>query len=188
MRPAWIAGVCVIFILGVPRVGYALEAADLQRLLHERKARDLRFVEIRESPRLPKPLESRGTLHATSESLEKRVEWPSAEIWRILPDRMEWVAGDGAAVKSVRFDKAPAAGALADGLRLAVSGELLALQRRFAVSIDGDASGWSATLKPRDAQLARFVEALTIKGVGGTMKTLVVVQVRGGRTTTELLH
>jgi hypothetical protein len=188
MRAGWCAAMCVILTAGLPRACHALEVVDLQRLLQEGKARELRYVEIRESPRLPKPRESRGSLRATSESLVKRVDWPQAETWRILTDRMEWMSSDGSAVKFVRFDKAPAAGALADGLRLAVSGDLMALQRRFTVSIDGDASDWSVTLKPRDAQLARFIETLTIKGVGGTMKTLVVAEVRGGRTTTELLH
>ena len=188
MRSGLIALVCVIFTVGSPRVSHALEAAALQRLLQEGKARELRYVEIRESPHLPKPRESRGSLRATSESLEKRVEWPRKETWRILADRMDWISGDGSLVKSVRFDKAPAAEALADGLRLAVSGDLMALQQRFTVSIDGGTSDWCVTLKPRDAQLARFIEALTITGVGGTMMTLVVVEVRGGRTTTELLH
>jgi len=188
IRLRLVAAACVTFMVGVPRVVHALEASDLQRLLQEGKSREFRYVETRESPRLPRPIESRGTLRATGDLLEKRVDSPRAEIWRILPDRMEWASGDGSKVKSVRFDKVPAAGALADGLRLAASGDLLALQRRFTVSIDGDASNWSAMLKPRGAQLARYIEALTIKGAGGTMKTIVVAEVRGGRTTTQLLH
>jgi len=115
----------------------ALTVAELDRLLRAAPpAAAVPFEERRESPWLAAPVESRGTLHARPDRLEKRVTAPREETWRLLADRMEWV-GAGGAPKQILFRDAPAVGLLADALRRVLAGELLALESTFRIELRG---------------------------------------------------
>jgi hypothetical protein len=82
---------CFVLFGGGMGSAHALTAGELQRLLQSAPAADISFVEQRQSPWLTEVLESRGTVRSLPQGgLEKRVESPKQEIWRLLPDRMEW--------------------------------------------------------------------------------------------------
>lgn len=165
---------------------HALNAPELQRLLQASPRPSVEFQESRESPWLSAPVTSRGTMRSTPASLEKRVESPRQETWRLLPDRIEWQAASGGPVKEILFSQAPALAALADVMRRVVAGDIVALQRDFDVQISGDDRVWRAQLKPRKPEVGRQIEQVELQGTGRTLQVIIVVERQGERTTTRL--
>ena len=118
--------------------------------------------------------------------LEKRVESPRPETWRLLPDRVEWISSDGAETKQIAFSKAPAMAVLADALRRVVAGDLLAAEQDFKVELRGDARGWTLRLDPMGIENSRYLDHLELTGAGARLEVIVVVERKGERTTTRL--
>lgn len=165
---------------------YALSVHELQQLLRSAPAGPVQFHELRESPWLATPVESRGTMRVTPDGLEKRIASPQQETWRLLPDRMEWVGAGGVERKQIRFSEAPALAALSNALRLISAGELLVLEQSFRLEPSGDALRWEVRLLPRDAEIARHLDHLEIKGSGAHLQVIIIVEREGQRTTTRL--
>jgi Outer membrane lipoprotein carrier protein LolA-like len=165
----------------------AFTVPELQRLLQSDRRASLPFQELRESPWLSMPMASRGTMHSTSQALEKRVESPRQETWRLLPDRIEWAGPGGAGRKQILFSEAPALAALADVMRRVVAGDLIALEPDFRIELTGDERVWTASLRPRGAEVARHLESVELQGTGQRLQVIIVVERQGERTTTRLL-
>ncbi|HSI53090.1 MAG: LolA-related protein [Ramlibacter sp.] len=169
----------------------AVPAADtitvpqLQRLVQASARPVVAYQEVRESPWLATPQASRGTMHSTPQSLEKRVESPRQETWRMLPDRLEWT-GPGGAGKQVMFSQVPALGVLSDVMRRVVAGDFTALEREFRIELHGTEAAWRAQLIPRGAELGRHLESVELQGAGGRLQVIIVAERQGERTTTRL--
>lgn len=159
--------------------------ARLQQLVRQAPKRELRFHESRESPWLAAPLESSGRMRSDATMLEKNVELPRPETWRILDDRMLRLA-PGDADTQILFSQAPAAAALAIALRRAVAGELEALERDFRIAPSGDEQRWTLQLTPRRPEIARFLKLLELQGSGASLNSIMVLESQGGRSTTRL--
>jgi len=166
----------------------SLSAATLQRLLQATPRHDVRFTEARESPWLAAPAVSSGTLNAAPGVLEKRVEQPRRETWRILKDRMQWVAPGSGASKEFLFNEVPAVAALANAMRNAIAGDLAALEKDFQLTLGGDQQVWTVQLKPRQREVSRYLEQLELQGSRGRLQVLVILESQGDRTTTRLLY
>jgi len=164
----------------------ALTVAELQRLLQSSPRQDVAYQELRESPWLAAPIMSRGTMHSTQQSLEKRVESPRQEIWRLLPDRVEWVGPGAAGRKQIMFSDAPALAMLSDVMRRVVAGDIVALERDFKIELRGDERAWTAQLQPRKPEIGRQLESVELQGTGARLQVIIVAERQGERTTTRL--
>jgi hypothetical protein len=164
----------------------ALTVAQLQRALQAAPRTSVSYQEVRESPWLSTPVMSRGTMRSTPTALEKRVESPREETWRLLADRVEWVGPGASGSKQILFTQAPALAALSQVMRLVVAGDLVALQRDFEISLSGDERVWSAQLQPRSADVARHLDHVELQGTAGHLQIIIVVERQGERTTTRL--
>jgi hypothetical protein len=164
----------------------ALSIARLQRLLQEAPHADVRFTELRESRWLAAPIESSGTMRSSPMMLEKRVEQPRHETWRILSDRMQVTAPGSDGVKEVMLDQAPAAAALANTLRRVMAGHLEALNKDFQLELSGDEREWTLQLTPRHPDVARQLKQISLQGVGRRLAVIVIQESQGDRTTTYL--
>jgi hypothetical protein len=178
--------VALVVALGATGSSFALTVPELQRLLQDSPPKAVAFTETRESPWLAVPAETRGTMHSKPGVLEKRVEMPRKEIWRMLPDRVEYVGPGDTGSKQILFSQSPAVAVLADALRRVVAGELLALERDFRIDLRGDRSAWTARLKPTAAGAARYLDHLELEGAGAELRVITVVERQGERTTTRL--
>ena len=147
-------GLAFLGLAGLAGLAHALTVAQLQALLQAQPRPDARYEETRESPWLSAPVNTRGTLHVSAQALEKHVEAPRQETWRLLPDRLEW-QGPGGERKQILFSQAPALQGLADVTRRAVAGELVPLDRDFKIVVSGDEHVWSAPLSPRTPAVTR---------------------------------
>lgn len=181
-----VAALLLVYFVGASSC-YALTLAELQTLLQAAEPEQaVPFHEVRESPWLAAPVESRGTLLSSPARLEKRVETPRPETWLILADRMEWMGPAGVGSKQILFSGAPAVAALADALRRAIAGDLVALERNFRIEVHGDAHRWTAQLQPRSPEVARSLDYLELRGAGGLLQVIVTAESQGERTTTRL--
>ncbi len=164
---------------------HAITASELERLLKSVPAHAVTFHELRESPWLAVPIESRGTMHYSPQWLDKRVESPRQETWRLLSDRMEWVGPAGTGTKQILFSQAPALGALANALRRVVTGDLLALERDYLIVLQGDLRAWTVQLQPKKAEVAHHLDHIELQGAGASLQVFIVVERQGERTTTR---
>jgi hypothetical protein len=164
----------------------ALSIGRLQRLLQEAPHAEVRFTETRESRWLAAPIESSGTMRSNTMMLEKRVERPRPETWRILSDRMQVTAPGLDGVKEVMLDQAPAAAALANALRRVMAGDLEALNKDFQLDLSGDEREWALQLTPRHPDVARQLKQIGVQGAGPRLVVIVIQESQGDRTTTRL--
>jgi hypothetical protein len=165
-----------------------ISVAALQRLLQDAPKREVRFQETRESPWLSAPIESTGSMSSSPTALEKKVEKPRRETWRILADRMQLVDAASGSVKEIMLSEAPAVAALAGALRRTMAGDLQALDKDFRLEPGGDSRLWTLQLTPRRPDIARFIKQLELQGTGSELQVIVILETKGDRTTTRLIH
>jgi Outer membrane lipoprotein carrier protein LolA-like len=165
-----------------------ITVAGLQSLLQEAPKREVRFHETRESQWLAAPVETSGSMKSGATMLEKRIEQPRRETWRILDDRMQLVAPGSSAVKQFMFSQAPAVAALANALRQVMAGDLQALGQDFQLAPGGDERLWTLQLTPRRQDIARFLKQLELQGTGADVQVIVILESQGDRTTTRLIY
>lgn len=165
----------------------AFDTAALQRLLQDAPRQPVRFTETRESPWLDAPSQASGTMRIQGTVLEKRVERPRRETWRILEDRMQQVPESGPP-REIRFADVPAMAALAHAMRSTLSGDLQALERDFRPTLTGQPQQWTLQLAPRRPELAKSLKQIELRGTQGRVQAIEIVESRGERTTTQLIH
>ena len=178
----------VLLIAAGAAFAQALSVERLQRLLQGVPRTEVRFTETRESRWLAAPIESSGTMRSNGTMLEKRVERPRAETWRILSDRMQVTMPGSDGVKEVMLDQAPAAAALANTLRRVMAGDLEALNKDFQLELSGDEREWMLQLTPRDPDVARQLKQISLQGAGPRLAVIVIEESQGDRTTTRLRY
>ncbi len=179
----------LILLPGLAATAMAFDLDEIQTRLQASSRQEVRFHEIRESPWLAAPVESRGILVARPDgSLEKRVTAPQQETWRLRPDRLERIGPNDETVGIMSYDKFPALGAMARAMREGLAGRFDGMKDDFELRLQGTAEHWTLELLPRAAQASRHIERVELQGDAAGLRTLVVVERNGARTSTHLLH
>lgn len=163
-----------------------LSVDRLQRLLQDLPRGEVRFTEVRESRWLAAPVASSGTLRSSAGVLERNVEMPRRETWRILADRMQLSTPGSDKVIEIPLDQAPAVAALAHTLRSLMAGNLEGLDAEFQLALSGDERDWTLQLTPRRPDVARQLAQISVHGRGRRLSSIVVIESQGDRTTTRL--
>jgi hypothetical protein len=179
---------CLLLGLTGAAVAQGFGIARLQRLLQDEPQAAVRYTELRESRWLAAPIESSGTLRSTPTMLEKRVEQPRPETWRILDDRMQIGTPGAVGAREIMLDQAPAAAALAQTLRRVLAGELQALDKDFQLDLSGNEREWTLQLTPRQDAVARHLKRIDLHGAGPRLSDMVIQEAQGDRTTTRLIY
>lgn len=164
----------------------AFSVQELERSLRASPRESVSFVETRESPWLTMPVQSSGTMRSGTDVLEKRIQTPRPETWRLLPDRVEWIGSDAGTKKEILFSQAPGLAVLADTLRRVVAGDLTTLGQTFKMDVRGTQANWTLRLSPRGGDAARYLDHVELEGGRGAITTISVVERQGERTTTRL--
>jgi hypothetical protein len=166
----------------------AFSVAQLQLLLRTMPHAEVRFTELRESRWLATPVESSGTLRSSAGMLERQVELPRRETWRILDDRMQLGTPGSDQVLEIALENAPAVAALALTLRSVMAGNLEPLNADFQLLLSGDEHDWTLQLTPQRPDVARQLRQISVMGAGRRLSAIVVVESQGDRTTTRLRY
>lgn len=153
----------------------------LMRLLATRKSGEARFKETKTLSMLNAPIESSGILRfAAPDFLEMHTLAPKPQKV-VVQGRQVTVELDG---KTHRFDldQTAEAGALVDGIRATLDGDLAGLRRNYAARLRGSARLWTLELVPRlDAARARISE-IDVSGSGSAVLSIAVFQADGDRS------
>jgi hypothetical protein len=162
----------------------SLTTNDLQNLLKSAPKSDKNYHEQRQSPWLSSPTYSRGIIRILPQGLEKQVDSPKREIWRLLHDHLEWVGQDSIGSKKIFFSNTPSLAVLSNAMRRLVIGDLKDLESDFQIITHGEMKMWTVRLQPIGLEINKYLDYLEMKGSGTQIQVLIVVERKGERTTT----
>ncbi len=103
---------------------------------------------------------------------------------RTLKPRRESVVLDGATLTMTRGERQmvlqlqdhPALAALTESIRATLAGDRQALERHFALKLEGGPARWSLLLTPREAKTRGYVLGILIAGERGQVRTVEIEQ------------
>lgn len=176
-----------LLALLVPLAAVAQPAASraelkaLMSLLAQRKHGHVSYVEEHDFAALEAPLTSSGELvYDAPDHLEKRTLRPKPET--LVLDHGTMTARRGRHVYVLSLEDYPQIVPLIDSIRATLAGDLPALERVFAVQLDGTVKRWRLSLTPREAKVTQTVSEITIQGVGADIQTVEIRQADGDRS------
>ncbi len=142
----------------------------MQRLagVTERRAS---FTEEKTIAALTVPVRSEGWLqYRRPGHLEKTTTAPATESLMVDGDTLSIIEGNQAHV--IDLDTVPELRALVDAVRGTLSGDLAALRRSYAVTMQGDVADWRLVLTPNNPALARMVRQIVIEGAQAELRSV----------------
>jgi outer membrane lipoprotein-sorting protein len=139
------------------------------------------FVETRTLAMLDKPVESSGQLfYVAPDKLQKRTVKPRPEDMIIEGNTLTIDRGGRTMTMSV--DSAPELAGFVDSIRGTLAGDRKALERSFALTLEGPPERWVLELKPRNERMARAVSEIRIFGSRDDVKRIETRQADGDRS------
>ncbi len=124
------------------------------------------FREYRFSRVLKRPASASGMLEYRADGvLVRDVELPYRERTLVSGEGVI-LQREGRAERRFPLERAPQLRVLLEGFRALLDGRLSTLRNDFTVRLDEAGRGWTITLTPLDATLARRLTALRIDGTG----------------------
>jgi hypothetical protein len=140
------------------------------------------FEEVRVLAMLTRPLRATGRLsYRRPAHLEKITLEPQADHLVVDGDRLTMTQGDQPP-RVIDLDADPVVRALVEAIRGTLSGDLAALRRSYAVTMEGTVSNWRLTLVPTDPRVARLIASTTIEGVATAVRLVQTMQANGDVT------
>ena len=178
---AWL----LLWALAAPLVAAPAPSSDpLEGLLAQlalRRHGHVAFTEVQYLALLERPLESSGELlYEAPDHLEKRTLAPRPET--LVLEHGVLSATRGHRTRTLALTAYPELAPLIEGLRATLAGDRAALERAFAVRLDGDTSGWTLHLAPRDPAAARLVAAVRISGENAQLRSVEILHADGDRS------
>jgi outer membrane lipoprotein-sorting protein len=139
------------------------------------------FVETKFIAMLDKPVVSSGQLfYVAPDKLEKRTLKPRPESMIIEGNTL--LIERGRQNMTLQVDSAPELAGFVNSIRGTMAGDRKALERSFALSLEGPPQRWLLTLKPLDARMAAAVASIRIAGVLDDVKSVEILQADGDRS------
>jgi outer membrane lipoprotein-sorting protein len=158
--------------------GLAPLMAELQAV----KEAHAHFTERKTSALLTQPIEASGTLsYVAPSSLEKITLAPQPERIVLKDDRLTGTEPNGEPF-SVSVRDHPEIGALVEGLRSTLAGDLPTLSRYYAIALEGTRDDWHLSLTPVDKAVRDKVDAIRIDGTGASLRRISVREHDGDRS------
>jgi outer membrane lipoprotein-sorting protein len=139
------------------------------------------FVETKTIAMLEKPVVSSGQLfYVAPDKLEKRTQKPRPESMIIEGNTL--VIERGRQNMTLQVDSAPELAGFVNSIRGTLAGDRRALERSFALSLEGPPQRWLLTLKPLDQRMAAAVASIRISGVQDDVRSVEILQADGDRS------
>jgi outer membrane lipoprotein-sorting protein len=172
LRRPLAAACALVVLIAVAPPGYAQRTGTapgwglqpLMAALHQVRSSTSRFVETRKVHLLNQALRSSGRLiYVAPDQLRKETAEPVPERLTVNGDHLT-VERQGERTRDISLRDYSEVGALVEGIRATLAGDLPALTRYFTVTPDGGPNAWILTLTPREPRLLQLVTAIRIKG------------------------
>lgn len=145
-----------------------------------------RYTEIRESAFLQIPIVSHGTLRILPDgSLVKEKHAPGFERITIGRDRIDLENADGGK-RSFSLNELPGLTGFTTGLTALFADDPESLRSNFSTELRGGPNNWWLRLVPVGERSAATVRHIQLKGGGGTVREIRIVEGNGDSTLLEL--
>lgn len=139
------------------------------------------FVETKYIAMLERPVVSSGQLfYVAPDKLEKRTEKPRPESMIIEGNTL--VVERGSQNMTLQVESAPELAGFVNSIRGTLAGDRKALERSFALALEGPQQRWLLTLTPLDRRMAAAVTAIRISGVQDDVRSVEILQADGDRS------
>ncbi|WHZ10146.1 MAG: putative transmembrane protein [Burkholderiaceae bacterium] len=149
---------------------------QLMALLSQSRSARASFIEKKYIALLDKPVESSGELlYQAPDRLEKRTFVPKPEAMVLQGDTLTLERGSGRPIV-LNLRQYPELAAFTESIRATLAGDEQALERVYAIALDGDAAHWTLTLRPLDERMAAAVQRIVIGGSGGEVRRVEIDQ------------
>ena len=180
-RAVWV----LLCSLAAPLAAAPAAAPDpLDALLQQlalRRHGHVAFTEVQYLAVLDRPLESSGELlYEAPDHLEKRTLTPRPVT--LVLEHGTLSATRGQRTRTLALSAYPQLAPLIESLRATLAGDRAALERAFAVRLEGDPSRWTLHLTPRDPAAAHLVAEVRIAGEQAELSTVEILQADGDRS------
>lgn len=159
----------------------------LMASLRQVHASTAHFVETKYLHLLNQAQQSSGRLiYAAPDRLQKETTEPAAARLTIAGDRLT-IERQGEQTRDISLRDHPEIGALADGVRATLAGDLPALIRSFTPTLEGGVNGWTLSLVPREPKSRELVAAIRITGARTEIREIETMESDGDRTVMTII-
>jgi len=184
-----ISGALSLWLLVFTVQAQAWDLAALMQAMAQVPSSQARFVETRHIALLTQPVELKGSLsYERPNRLAKHVHSPVDELLSVDGDALTVVNKTRGEKRVVSLRDQPAAGALVASVRATLAGDRAQLERHYKVELSGTRAEWTLRLQPRDSQLKRYVESITLAGADTRLQRIESVEASGDRSRMTILH
>lgn len=135
------------------------------------------FVELRGSPLLKAPLRISGEYQRPrADTLVRQVHAPYTETTTIVAAANGagevTIARAGKTPRRFSLSRAPELAALQQSFGALLAGDRMQLERHYTLAPQGTQAQWTLALTPKDATLAKQVQAITLYGRGAELRCI----------------
>lgn len=190
MRSKTVCASSAIALLLASWVAAAEERFDLDALLAgmaSTRGVSARFVEEREVALLVAPLESRGALYfVPPDRMARFTVEPAPAALLVEGERLRF--REGGDTPEVDLSSSPMARAFVDNFMAVFAGDRERLESLYRAELAGNREAWELVLAPKSPVLARFLEAVVLRGDAEGLREMEVRDTDGDRTHTRLVE
>lgn len=163
--------------------------ARLMLTLSQVKAASGQFVERKTLHMLSEPLVASGTLlYVAPDQVQKITVLPKRERVAIAGDRLTIEGGADDRARSMSLADYPEIAAFVEGIRATLAGDQAALDRFYALSLEGNAEDWQLLLQPKAAKLRDIVRWIRITGSGNRIRAVETQESDGDRSEMSIVE
>lgn len=162
---------------------------QLMQNLRQVKASTAYFSERKDLHMLNEPLLSSGVLsYVAPDKLQKITLLPRPERLTIDGGKLTIEGGDTGENRTVSLDDLPEIGAFVESIRATLAGDLPALERYYAVALEGNAGDWQMVLEPKQKRLRELVKSIRIAGRDASIRSILAEQGDGDRSEMSIVE
>ncbi|HEX5539288.1 MAG TPA: LolA-related protein [Methylophilaceae bacterium] len=168
----------VMAVAALPSQGAEWNLDQLMQLMSQTHIAHASFTEQKSIAMLERPVESSGELFYTApDHLEKRTLQPKAESMQLDGGTLRIVQGDKNYV--LQLQRYPEIAAFIASIRGTLAGDRQALERSYALRLDGNRQDWTLLLTPKADKARKIVAQISISGTGNTLRSIRIQQADG---------
>lgn len=159
-----------------------LSLPELMQMLGQKKSGTASFVEKKYIAMLKQPLESSGELAFTApDRLEKRTLKPKPESMLLQGNTLQLERSDGRKLNVALSDR-PELAAFVESIRATLAGDRSALERFYALTLNGSAEQWQLELVPSQPRMLKVISRIRIAGQRAQVRSIEFQQADGDRS------
>jgi outer membrane lipoprotein-sorting protein len=167
---------------GAQRAVPAWSLPVLMATMHDVRSSKARFVETKYFRLLNQAQQSSGQLiYVAPNYMQKATAEPRQARLTINGDRLT-IEQQGERTREISLQDYSEIGPLVESVRATLAGDLSALTRYFATTLEGGADNWTLTLTPREPRLRELVATIRIQGERNAVRDVQTLEADGDRT------